>query len=192
MNLKNLNTAEKFAISRTITFPILLILIFTVNKHTVAWFYLILWCTDFIDGFFAKFFNMESARRAKLDSLGDILFLLVGMVGFIKFEYQFFAGHLIWILLVVGLYLIVFIMSLIKFKKPTNFHSYLAKVAALVLVVFLSHSFFFSPSPLLFYFAVVISLLDALDQIILVLMLKHWQANIKGIWELKIKKNRSD
>lgn len=190
MNLKNLNTAEWFSLSRVIAFPIVLALIFLDERRTTAWFYTIMFTTDFIDGFFAYFFNMESKRRAHLDSLGDNLFLLAGFLAFFIFEQSFFIDHIGWISLLAVLYITQLGLSLIKYGRPSVFHTYMAKIATFIQVVFISHMLFFQASEFLFYVALIASVMEVIEEMFMVLSLKKWKANVSGIWEA-VKKKKS-
>ena len=71
----------------------------------------------------------------------------------------------------------------------TNFHTYLAKTAALLQGIFLIITFFTDqPNLILFYAAAIVTMLELIEEIILVGLLKHWKANVKGIyWVLKEK-----
>lgn len=192
MNLKNLNAAESFALSRVISFPLVLLFIFLGERTFCAWFYAVMFSTDFIDGFFAFFFGQESARRARLDTLGDILFLLAGMIGFYVFETGFFIEHITSISIVLGLYFFQFVLALIKWKQPSSFHTYTAKVAAFAQVVFLASTMLFTATEGLFYFAFALSILDATEDIILTFIMPNWKANIKGLFWYRKGKNQQD
>ncbi len=65
----------------------------------------------------------------------------------------------------------------------TSFHTYLAKVAAILQGIFLI-LIFHLPDPVytLFYIASFITMLDLLEEIILILILPIWEANVKGIY----------
>ena len=69
----------------------------------------------------------------------------------------------------------------------TNFHTYLAKTAALLQGIFLILVFFTEePILILFYAATIITMLELAEEIILVRMLPHWRANVKGVyWVLR-------
>lgn len=181
MNLKKLNTAEYLALVRTIGFPLILLFILLGHRNTTAWLYIILFSTDFIDGYFAFFHNQESTRRAILDTLGDILLLLAGVYAFYIFETAFFTDHLVSIYIVFGLYGTQLMLALLKWNRPTSFHTYSAKLAAIAQVIFLSITLLFEAIPALFWFAVFLSAADALEDIILTLLLPRWKANIKGL-----------
>lgn len=190
MNLRKLNYAESFSLVRVVSFPVVLATILLEERTLSAWLYIIFFSTDFIDGIFALFFNQESSRRAKLDSLGDVLLLLTGLVGFYVFEKAFFLEHLWPIVLVVGLYAVQLTISLIKWGRPTSYHTLLAKLAGAVQATFLAFTFFFEASAVFFYAAVVFSLLDVAEEIILTFVLPDWEANIKGLLWLKNKKTK--
>lgn len=188
MNLKNLNTAEWFSMSRIITFPVVVILILLDQREITAWFYVIMFSTDFIDGFFAYFYNMEGKRRAFLDSVGDILFLLAGFFGFFMFENDFFIDHLQWIVFVALLYVAELAVSLFKYGKPSFFHTYLAKIATGAQVIFICYMFFFNANAFLFFIAVFFSILEVIEEVIMVFNIKKWRANVKGFWDMVKKK----
>ena len=182
MNLKNLNTAEWFAFSRFLTFPIVLLFVFLNQRIIASWLFLLFFSTDIIDGVVARLFHQEGKRRAKLDSWGDILFLITGMVGLMWFELEFFVKNFAWVLFPVSTYLLEMVFTLIKFKKLSNYHTYLAKITAFVQVVFIVHALFFGISNFLFILAVFFSTLDPLEDIYITYRLKRWKANINGIW----------
>ena len=190
MNLKNLNTAESIALVRILGFPLILLLILMGERTLSGWVYIFLFSTDFIDGFFAFFFGQESSRRAQLDTLGDVLLLLVGVLGFYLFETSFFLDHLQFISTVLSLYFFQFLLALIKWRRPTSFHTYTAKLAAIVQVIFLSLTLLFEASVVFFFLAFFISLIDVVEDIILTLILPRWRANVKGLlWYRKENKN---
>jgi phosphatidylglycerophosphate synthase len=72
--LKNLTLAEWLAFFRIITFPIMVALVFILDKNIYAWVYLILFSTDVWDGFVAYVMKNDSDRREFLDTWGDNLF----------------------------------------------------------------------------------------------------------------------
>ncbi|WP_224996007.1 CDP-alcohol phosphatidyltransferase family protein [Cesiribacter sp. SM1] len=190
MNLKRLNAAELFALWRVVSFPIILVFIYLGDRHVTAWLYMLFFSTDAIDGLLARLFDMESVRRARLDTLGDILYLLTGVLGYYVFETIHFAEHLFLLLPVLGLYLIQFILAMSKWGQPSTYHTLLAKLAAFVQVVFLVWVFFFGVYQPLFYLAVGISLVDALEDIIITIILHKQKSHILGLPWLRKKKEK--
>lgn len=185
MNFRKLNIAEAFSFIRIVSFPVVLLFIFLNQRDITAWLYIILFSTDFIDGVFAHFFGKESSRRMKMDSYGDIFFLIVGVIGLYVFEKEFFVEYLSLILLVIGGFTLQLLISLLKFNQPTNFHTILARIATIFQVLFLTWMFFSAPVPLLFYLTVIFSLLEVVEEILITFILKEPKDNIYGIWHWK-------
>ena len=75
----------------------------------------------------------------------------------------------------------------------TGFHTWLAKTAALLQGIFLLLVFFTDqPFMPLFYAAAIITILQLIEEIILVHLLPQWQANVKGLyWVLKNNKQHN-
>ncbi len=74
----------------------------------------------------------------------------------------------------------------------TSYHTSLAKIAAIFQGSFFILLFFFiEPIYFLFYTAAIITSLNLIEEIIMILMLPKWEANVKGIyWIMKRKKNK--
>ena len=72
----------------------------------------------------------------------------------------------------------------------TNFHTWLAKTAALLQGIFLLLTFFTGqPYLLLFYTAAIVTMLELIEEIILVYLLPEWKMNVRGLyWVLTRKK----
>ena len=76
-----------------------------------------------------------------------------------------------------------------KFGKPSSFHTYAAKIAAVSQGVFLIF-FFILPDPvdLLFYVTAWLTLLDLAEEIALIKLVPEWRTDLKGIyWVMKKK-----
>jgi len=184
MNLKYLNTAEWFSLVRIILFPLVLVLAILDLKIAFKWSFLIVFSTDFIDGFFAKFHSMESDRRARLDTAGDALLLMAGILGIYIFETQFILGHLSWILVVTSIYLVEVVISLVKFRQMVNLHTFMAKINAFLLVLFIIISLFFQPYEALLYLSLGFTCLTLAEEIFIIVSIKKVRSNVNGFWEV--------
>ena len=91
------------------------------------------------------------------------------------------------ILILLGVFLIQFAASIIRYKKISSFHTYLAKTAAVVTGLFLLSVFFFERIIYpLFYASYIITFLELVEEIVIVFLLAKWKTNVKGIyWVLK-------
>ncbi len=178
---------NSITIYRIIATPFLVYLIFIRKQDLFKWLLAISFFTDIIDGYFARRFKVTSILGSKLDSIGDDLTIAAAIIGVFVLKFQFVKEE-IWM---VGILLLLFILqtifALFRYKKISSFHTYLAKMAAILQGSFLILIFFLpEPVGVLFYVAAVITILDLAEEIILVLILKQWEANVKGIyWVLK-------
>ncbi|HEY0667764.1 MAG TPA: CDP-alcohol phosphatidyltransferase family protein [Sphingobacteriaceae bacterium] len=174
---------------RLIAAPFLLILILNDNVEIFRWLLAFSFFTDAIDGFLARKYKTVSRFGARLDSIGDDLTVVVGLIGLITVQKDFVLDHLYLLIILFCLFAVQAFLAIRKYGKTTSFHTYLAKTAAVVQGVFLILSFFFpEPLYLLFYLAIGITMIELVEEIILVLILPHWKINVKGIyWVMKSK-----
>lgn len=172
---------------RIIAAPVLLILLFNGQFNIFKWLLGVSFFTDLIDGFLARKFKVASVVGAKLDSIGDDLTVVVGMIGLLVIKPDFIKEQKVLLIILFSLFLIQSAYALIRYRKLTNFHTRLAKLAALLQGVFLILSFFSEkPVLILFYTAAIITFLELVEEIILVGLLPVWETNIKGLyWVIK-------
>jgi len=192
LTFKNYNIADWFSFYRIAAAPFLLILLWLDNRELFTWLLLISYCTDMIDGFLARKLKIASARGSQLDSLGDQLTFLIGLAGLFSFEINFIKENYLIILIALIPYVIQVLIAYKKYGKATAFHTYLAKLSAFIQGVFILWALFFSPVYWLFYFMIVLGLLETLEEITLIFMHKNWVSDVKGIyWALHKKRNNT-
>ncbi|HET9055383.1 MAG TPA: CDP-alcohol phosphatidyltransferase family protein [Chitinophagaceae bacterium] len=177
---------------RVIAAPFLLVLLLTDNYNCFKWLLGINFFTDLIDGYLARRYKVTSIAGAKLDSIGDDLTIVAAIVGLFVTKPAFIKQHLTLIVIAFSLFLIQTGYALIRYGKITSFHTYLAKTAAILQGVFFLVFFFIDSSiTILFYAAVSVTMLELVEEIILVSILPKWEANIKGLpWVIKNKKKK--
>lgn len=174
-------------IYRIVAAPLLAYFAFTKNQDVFKWMLLISFFTDLIDGYLARRFKATSIVGSKLDSLGDDLTIVAAIIGVFVFKYDFIQEVIVVVYILLGLFFMQHIFALVRYRKITSFHTYIAKTAAIFQGSFFILLFFFEdPVYLLFYVAALLTFLDLIEEIILVIMLPKWEANVKGIyWVLK-------
>ena len=172
---------------RIVAAPFLLILIFTGQYDIFKWLLGVSFFTDLVDGYLARKYKVTSVPGTRLDSIGDDLTVLVGLVALFVLKLAFIKQHVIVFIILLVLFFVQTVFAFIRYRKMTSFHTYLAKTAALLQGVFLLVTFFTAePNLILFYVAAIITMLELTEEIILVSLLKHWKTNVKGIyWVLK-------
>ncbi len=149
--------------------------------------------TDLIDGFFARSFNVTSIFGARLDSIADDFTFLSAITAVFVFKYSFIAENILTIAILLGLYLFQTIYALIKYNKISSFHTYLAKTAAIFQGLFFILLFILKEPPYsLFYIASVFTILDLIEEIIMVFILPDWRADVGGLYWIYNRKKKSN
>lgn len=176
---------------RLITAPLLIILIFTNRFDLFKWLLGLSFFTDLIDGFLARKFKVTSIFGARLDSIGDDLTVLAAVTGLFVFEYEFIREEFVILIILFSLWFIQTAFALVRYKKISSFHTYLAKAAAILQGIFFVLIFLLSePLYFLFYAAAIVTGIELIEEIILVALLPKWETNIKGLYWV-IKKSRT-
>jgi phosphatidylglycerophosphate synthase len=166
---------------------ILLYFLITGQLQLFRVFLLISFFTDAIDGFLARRFKVTSAIGSIIDSIADDLTMLMGIIGVFVFKPGFIEQQQQVVMVLLSLYLLQTTLALLKYHRISSFHTYLAKVATVFQCVFLLLLFFLPESPLyLFVLAATLTILDLLEEIILVMLIPKWKTDVKGLfWILK-------
>ncbi len=189
LTFKNFNIADWFSFYRIFAAPFLVALLWFEEREFFTWFLLISYSTDMIDGYLARKLKITSARGSQLDSMGDQITFIIGLIGLLVFETDFINKNYIIILIAFIPYIIQMGIAYKKYGKATAFHTYLAKLSALVQGVFILWVLFFEPIYWLFYTMLIVGLLETIEEITLIFMYEEWASDIKGIyWALKDKR----
>lgn len=191
-NFRNFNIADWFSFYRIVAVPPLLVFLFLQYRSVFAVLLLISYSTDAIDGFLARRLKITSPRGSQLDSIGDQLTFVMGLAALLVFEHGFITANLGWILIALLPYLVQMILAWKKYGKSTAFHTYLAKISAIMQSVFILHALFFGPSPVLFFSMLILGLIETIEEIILIQMHSEWRSDIKGIyWVLRARRKKA-
>lgn len=168
---------------RLIAAPVLVVLLLFGLVDIFRWLLVLSFFTDMIDGSLARKYKVTSIMGSRLDSIADDLTVVAGIVGLIILKPAFLREQLVYIFPVVLLFLIQIILALFRYGKFSSFHTRAAKLAALLQGVFLILIFFLDKPPLpLFYFTLLITAIDLIEEIILVVILPVWKTDVKGIY----------
>ena len=90
LTFKNYNIADWFSFYRIFAAPFLLILLWLEARDFFTWLLLISYCTDMIDGFLARKLKIASPRGSQLDSIGDQITFVIGLLGLLSFRIRFY------------------------------------------------------------------------------------------------------
>lgn len=177
---------NSITIYRIATAPVLLFLLW---RQEVVWFRWLLaasFFTDAIDGYIARKYKVTSMAGARLDSIGDDLTVLVAIVGMVVLKWEFVLRERVILLILCGLFVIQLVLALVRYGKQSAFHTVLAKIAAVLQGLFLLSVFFLpEPSHILFYLMAGVTGLDIVEEIVLVMLLREWRSDVKGLYWLR-------
>lgn len=182
LTFKNFNIADWFSFYRVVAAPFLVLLLWLDERHFFAWLLLISYLTDAIDGYLARKLKITSPRGSQLDSFGDQITLVVGLIGLLVFENEFIRKNILLIGVAFVPYIIQMSIAYYKYGKATAFHTYLAKLSAIIQSVFILYSLFFAPNYTLFYIMIGFGLLETFEEITLIYMYDTWASDVKGIY----------
>lgn len=189
LTFKNFNIADWFSFYRIFAAPFLLLLIWLDLRLGFTWLLFISYSTDAIDGYLARKLKITSPRGSQLDSFGDQITLIVGLIGLFYFETHFIETNLTLILIAFTPYIVQILMAYFKYGKATAFHTYLAKLSAMLQSLFILWALFFNPEYVLFYIMIIIGLLETFEEITLIFMYDKWASDVKGIyWAMRDKR----
>lgn len=176
--------------SRIVMAPILVVLVLYNATDIFKWVLAAAFATDMIDGFLARRLKVVSKIGAKLDSVADDALLIASAVAVWMLKPEFVRENSFLILAMVIMLVIQNGMALWRYGRMSSYHTYSAKFAMLLQGSFLILLFFLPEVPYwLFYPAVAVTILDLTEEIILVMLLPKWEANVKGLyWVLRRKR----
>jgi CDP-diacylglycerol--glycerol-3-phosphate 3-phosphatidyltransferase len=168
---------------RVLAAPFLVFLILNDRIDLFKWLLGISFFTDLIDGQLARKYKVASRFGAYIDSIGDDLTVLAGIAGVYFFKPEFLHDQKTWIIVMVALFFLQIILALIRYRRISSFHTLFAKMAALLQGSFLILLFFMEePFMALFYLAAAVTILDLIEEIVLVFLLKEWRSNVRGLY----------
>jgi len=178
----NWNIPNALSSFRIVAAPVLLLLIYADNQIAFKWLITCSFFTDMIDGWIARRLHQVSKLGSILDSIGDSLTIIVGVIGLAAFNKGLFHQYLTIIFLVVLLHVIQLGLSIWRYRKPSSFHTWSAKVAAMGIGIFILTTLHFGFYPWIFYVATALLIVDAIEESILVLFIPEWKNDVKGLW----------
>lgn len=161
---------------------VLLFLLIIQRPGIFKWVLLASFFTDAVDGTLARALHVSTVKGSRLDSLADDLTVLMAILGLVFFKPGFIRQEAAWVIVLSALYILQMALAMIRYGRPSSFHTYLAKAAALFQGLFFIAIFFVPGWPTeLFRLAAIFTIVDLVEEIILVLILPTWRNDVKGI-----------
>lgn len=171
---------------RILIFPYIGWLIFTGNEKLFSIFITISLVTDILDGFIARAFHMQTKIGARLDSWADLGTYILAFTAIYLFKWEALQGHTA-ILIFFGVIMVAsYIVVFAKFGSLIGLHTHLFKATGYLQGAFIISLFLWGFYIPLYYFCLIWGIIACIEEIIIILLLKRPQSNVKNLfWVLK-------
>ena len=175
---------------------IIAIIILFIKPFSIAFYVIYAWCgiSDLFDGVIARAIKVESSLGSLLDTIGDVLLTFTG--AFVTFKYMYevdnlaICGMLAAILSIFAFRAIGAVVTLVRFKKFAMLHTIGNKVGMILLFLF---PLFYEllgtvGAPIFIYTVSGVCILAAIEEIVIEIISKDFNENIKSIFQIVGKK----
>jgi CDP-diacylglycerol--glycerol-3-phosphate 3-phosphatidyltransferase len=185
------NVPNTLSVLRLLLVPVLLTLAW--NGHGKV-FFNVLVCsllTDALDGWLARKLNQATELGARLDSWADLLTTLSLPLAGWWLRPDVVRQESAFLLAGITFYVLAPAYGWLKFRRLTSYHTWAAKVAAVVLAIVAILIFAGSPGwPL--RIAMPLAVLACIEEMAMTSILKQWRANIPTLWHAIQLQRRAD
>ena len=170
---------------RFILAPVILCLAYikgeTVTAIIVVLVYLGL-ISDILDGIIARKQQLSTAKLRRMDSQTDMLFWLsIGLSTWIIYP-DLITTHLFQVRLILGLEILCYIVSILKFKKESASHAFLSKLWGLSLLAAFTSMIGFHHAGILFYISIAVGFIAHIDRLLITLILPKWTHDVPSAY----------
>lgn len=180
-----MNTPILLILFRLFLAPIILALayFFRENSKTIILILMYLGLiSDIFDGIIARKQNISTVKLRRMDSQTDMLFWLsIGISTWILYP-KIIAENSVAIWAILGMEILVYIISIIKFKKETCTHAFLSKLWGITLLIAFTALIGFNYAGIPFYIAIVMGLISHIDRILITLILPEWTHDVPSAY----------
>jgi CDP-diacylglycerol--glycerol-3-phosphate 3-phosphatidyltransferase len=167
---------------RLLAVPVLLALAATRHETEFAWLLIAAMLSDIADGWLARAFALETPLGAFLDSVADSALMFVAVYGIWVFHRAVMTEYALLCWTAVGLWGLENVLALARYGRLSSFHTYLSKVTANVLGVFIGVLFVIGFYPWMFHLAIGLTILASLEELALLGVLGEWRTDVRGLW----------
>jgi CDP-diacylglycerol--glycerol-3-phosphate 3-phosphatidyltransferase len=175
---------------RLLAVPVLLALALARQEGAFAWLLIIAMLSDIADGWIARAFDFETTLGAFLDSIADAALMFVSVYGIWVFHRDVMTEHALLCWTALGLWGLENVVAFARYGRLSSFHTYLSKIAANVLGVFVGVLFVIGFYPWMFYVAMGTTILSSLEELALLGVLREWRTDVRGLWWVLREKGR--
>jgi len=143
--------------------------------------YVLCGISDVLDGYIARKTNTESELGGKLDSIADLVLIVVLMVALYPII-NLTAQIIIWIVIIAITRVVSMLVVFVKYKTFSILHTYGNKITGVVLFI-LPLSFAFDKSGVMMYIICVVASISAIEELLIHMSSKELVTSKKNLLE---------
>ena len=189
-NHKNYYLVNGITLFRLVCAAFLILLALKEYLELFKWLLALSFLVDAIDSYLAWKFNVASILGARLSSLADDAIVIAATICLFIFRLEFVHEQWIVFVSLVTLLTIQIMCALFLYNQITSIHTYLGKAATFLQAIFFMMIFFdVGNATMFFYIVACVTVLQLVEEIMLVFILPEWKANVKSfLWVLRHRK----
>ena len=165
---------------RLSTVPVLFWLAYAQNQQAFAWLLLVAGLTDALDGWIARRFGWTSATGALLDSIADVSLILVSVFGIWQLHPEVFIDELRVFAAVIGIWSVVHLAALLRYRRLASFHTRLTQVGILLFGIFVMVLLFYEFVPWFFHASAAVCFLGGIESLMMVFLVREWTPDLRS------------
>ena len=167
-------------LARLLAVPVLGVLAWSGMHGAFAALLLPALASDVLDGWLARRLDATTAFGAALDSIADILLVLVMVYAIWPLHPYVYREHGWPIIAVVVIWVIAHAASLLRYGRLASFHTHLIRAGIFAFSLFAVVLFLFGFVPWMLYLAAAICALGAVEHFVMLALVPRWTPNLHG------------
>lgn len=183
------NVPNFISLYRLLVFPVILLMALAGREK---WFVILLCISlvsDILDGNIARIFKLQTNFGAALDNLADICTIAMALLGMFLFRWDDLKPHSLMLYIFLGIFILSYIVSFIRFRKIPGLHLYSAVSAGYAQGIFFFVLFVSGFYAWLYYLVMIWGIIAYTEKILVLLKLDDIKIGVKGLyWLMKEKK----
>jgi len=187
-----MNTPKGLILFRFLLAPIILLLAYYLGESSKMIILILMYLgliSDILDGIIARKQNTSTEKLRRLDSQTDMIFWLsIGFATWILYP-ELIKENSISINIILTMEVMVYVISIIKFKKETCTHAFLSKIWGITLLIAFTSLIGFNHAGIPFLIAIIMGIISHIDRILITLILPTWTHDIPSTYHAYLYKN---
>jgi len=172
------------SIVRIVVAPFLIVAGYAGDKYLFLGLLAAALLTDALDGYLARRLGQTSELGNRLDSLGDFAVYLAVPLALWMLWPELIRRHFFFFGTAVAAFALPILVGLVKYRRLTCYHTWGAKISAVLLAVTTPVLLFGGPA-WAFHMAVMILVLAELEEVVITFTLSTWQGNVPSLWHAR-------